>query len=145
MIDVTVKVPQERLADFYAMFGAWLAGADHEQMDSAPTSEVSAWQNTDEDFVLAQVVWEKFSDRAKSLYSTLMDSPEQRFSGEDLAEALHIPNGKYGVAGVLAWPGRHCAAVGRPLPSRDEEGAVGASSSYWMTKEVASLFRKVRG
>ena len=74
-----------------------------------------------------------------------MDAPEKKFSGEDLAEALDIPNGKYGTAGVLAWPGRYSSAVGRILPCNYEDGPFGAGANYWMTTEVATLFRKVLG
>jgi len=55
-----------------------------------------------------------------------MVAPEKKFSGEDLAEALDIPNGKYGTAGVLAWPGRYSFAVGRILPCNYEDGPFGA-------------------
>jgi hypothetical protein len=73
-----------------------------------------------------------------------MDNPGQKVSGEDLAAELAIPNGKYGIAGVLAWPGRHCAAVNRfPLWSW-EYGPVGGSADYWVDKEIADLFLRVR-
>lgn len=70
--------------------------------------------------------------------------PGHKVAGEDMAETLDIPNGKYGVAGVLAWPGRHSAAVGRVLPIRFEDGPVGEGGNYWVEQEVADLFRKAR-
>ncbi len=145
MIDVSVKVPEERLADFYAMYGRWLSGTEEAAAtDEDATAHATYWADTDEDAALAKVVWTKFSDRAKALFSTLMDNPDRKYSGEELAEALEIPNGKYGVAGVLAWPGRHSATVNRYLPVRYEDGPKGGSANYWMTSDVASLFRKVR-
>jgi len=143
MFETTVPVPEDRISEFYVMFGHWLAGTEMEPFDVAKP-ELQAWTNNKEDEELAKVVWTKLSDRAKSLFSTLMDAPEKKFSGEDLAEALDIPNGKYGTAGVLAWPGRHSSAVGRILPCNYEDGPVGGSAGYWMTKEVAALFRTVR-
>jgi Family of unknown function (DUF6416) len=101
------------------------------------------WKN---DEMLARVVWAKLSNRAKSLFSTLMDAPEQKLSGKDVAEALDIPNGKDGTADLLAWAGRHSSAEERVLPcSSYEDGPVGGSASYWMTKDVAALFRTARG
>jgi hypothetical protein len=144
MIDVSVKVPEERIADFYSMLGRWLAGSDLDAANEEATAEVVGWSDTAEDAALAKVVWSKFSARAKGMFSTLMDDPEKRFSGEDLADLLDIPNGKYGVAGVLAWPGRHCLAVNRSVPCRYEDGPKGGSANYWMDSEIASLFRKVR-
>jgi len=137
MQEVTVLVPEERMAEFYEMFGRWLAGTD-----VVATSPLRSGPWTDSDGPLARSVWEKLSDRAQALFGALIDQPETKFSGERLASDLNIPNGKYGVAGVLAWPGRHCAAVGRTLPLKYEDGDAGAN--YWMSSEVADLFRQAR-
>lgn len=144
MIDVSVKVPEERIADFYAMYGRWLAGTDVGAANETDIAEAIDWSDSPDDAALAKVVWSKFSDRAKAMFSTLIDNPEEKYSGVDLADLHDIPNGKYGVAGVLAWPGRHCAAVNRVMPCRYEDGPKGGSANYWMNSEVASLFRKVR-
>ncbi|NES14591.1 MULTISPECIES: DUF6416 domain-containing protein [Micromonospora] len=143
MQEIKVLVPEERIPEFYEMFGRWLAGPPREVSDGP--SDAVAWQDTDSDLELAKVVWAKFSQRAKDLFGVLIDSPEKTFSGEQLASDLDIPNGKYGVAGVLAWPGRYCAEVGRSLPFRFEDGPVGGSGNYSMTPELASLFGKARG
>lgn len=144
MMDVTVKVPQERIGDFYAMHGRWLAGEIVSDDQPTPPMKAKDWTDTPEDETLAKVVWSKYSARAKALFSTLMDEPGRKYSGETLAGLHDIPNGKYGTAGVLAWPGRHSAAVDRLLPCKYEDGPVGESANYWMTSEVAALFRKVR-
>jgi hypothetical protein len=138
MQDVTVKVPTDRLADFYAMYGGWLAGTDV-QPEQEPVP-VSRWQDTDEDLALAKVVWTKFSHRAQDMFGSMIDNPGEKYTGEQLAEAHDIPNGKYGVAGVLAWPGRHCAAVNRTLPTEWDSD----SGKYWMKPEIAALFTKAR-
>ena len=147
LVDVVVKVPEERVGELYAV-AARLATVDQsrvavelaESADSTPKE----WSNTDNDVPLAREVWEKLSPNAKALFSRLMDNPEQVVSGEDLAAELGIPNGKYGIAGVLAWPGRHCAAVNRIPPWSWEYGPVGGSADYWMEKDVADLFKRVR-
>ncbi|EMD30232.1 DUF6416 domain-containing protein [Amycolatopsis azurea] len=143
MIDVTVKVPEDRIPEFYSMFGRWLA--DPAAFEVLPTEETEVdlveWSRSDGD--LAKVVWGKFSDKAKALFSTLMDKPGARFSGDELGRLLGLPNGKHGVAGVLGWPGRHCQAVGRTWPWAWEYPE-GENARYWMTDEVAALFRRAR-
>jgi len=147
MVDVTVKVPEELVGELYAAVARLLAGdRDSGALQSAETAHASPreWSNTDDDLPLASEVWGKLSSNAAALFSRLIDSPGHRVSGEDLAADLGIPNGKYGIAGVLAWPGRHCAAVRRlPLWSW-EYGPVGGSADYWVEEDVAALFRKVR-
>lgn len=149
MQDITVPVPDERVPEFYQLFGAWLAGvpvpdAEEGQQVGNPEVEVAPWGQTDDDLALARVIWGKLSQRAKAMFGVLMEEPSQKFSGEFLAESLNIPNGKYGVAGVLAWPGRYSYAVGRYLPVRYEDGAVGKSANYWMEPDVAALFVAAR-
>ncbi len=54
-----------------------------------------------------------------------------------------IPNGIYGVAGVLSWPGRYLVKLGRELHFEAEYNPQGGSS-YWMKPELADLFRQAR-
>jgi hypothetical protein len=144
-IDVTVKIPEERVGQFYELVGRWLSGEQlvGEEADE-PATTPKNWTNSDEDLVLARLVWGKFSLRAKAMLSVLMDHPEHKVSAEDLAATLHIPNGKSGVAGVLAWPARHCAAVKRGLLWHWEDGAEGGGADYWVDQEIAELFNQVR-
>jgi Family of unknown function (DUF6416) len=145
IIDVTVKIPEERVGEFYELVGRWLSG-EHvgDKMTEAPAATLMNWTNSDDDLALARVVWGKFSPRAKALFSLLMDRPGHKVSGEDLAAVLDIPNGRSGVAGVLAWPARHCAAVNRVVPWRWEDGLEGGGVNYLVDQEVADLFKKVR-
>jgi hypothetical protein len=150
MPDITVPVPEDRLPEFYQFFGAWLAGspsiaaAQIGQSVGNSDAEVTPWGSIDDDLGLAQVVWGKLSERAKAMFSLLMEHPGKKVDGETIAATLDIPNGKYGVAGVLAWPGRHCYAVGRSLPVRYEDGPVGGSANYWIDQSLADLFGKAR-
>ena len=151
MIDVTVKIPEDRVAEFYGLVGRWLAGELRENtvdgeglVPEAHPAPPSEWATSEEDLALARLVWKKLSPRAVAFFSALMAEPGRRMSGEELADGLEIPNGKYGIAGVLAWPGRFCAAVNRTLPCRYEAGPAGTSASYWMEPEVAQLFARVR-
>lgn len=146
MLEIKVLVPDERVAEFYQFFGAWLAGATPPNAGEghADSGPLLPWGSGEDDLALAQVVWNKLSEFARAMFSVLMDEPGRRVAGEVLANDLGIPNGKYGVAGVLAWPGRHCKAVGRTLPTEYEEGPDGESGIYWMNPDVAALFVAAR-
>jgi hypothetical protein len=142
VVEVTVPVPDDRVAQFYEMFGRWLGGADGLSTGDIDAPELLQWSNSGEDVALARKVWVKLSPRAQALFRLLMSKPGQKFAAEELADTLDIPHGKNGVAGALAWPGRHSHAVGRWLPVRYEDGPVGRGALYWMEPEVAELFRR---
>lgn len=140
MQEIKVLVPDDRVPDFYKWYGAWLDGSEVRGLGTSPDLEKSHWANTPEDKQLAEQLWGKLSERGRGLFSYLMDQPGATFSGEELAASLDIPNGRYGVAGVLAWPGRYCIAMGRHLPIRWSEH----DSTYWMEPDVAKMFAEVR-
>jgi hypothetical protein len=149
MPDITVPVPDDRVPEFYQFFGAWLAGRPAQPMTEVhqvgnPAVEALPWGQSDQDPALAEVVWGKLSKPAKDMFNVLLNNPGEKFSGEWLAENLGIEKGKYGVAGLLAWPGRHCYAVGRKLPVRYVDGVVGESADYWIEPDVAALFVTAR-
>jgi hypothetical protein len=160
MIDVTVKVPEDRLAEFYAMFAAWLNAPSQTsvlsgtvetqrnavpQMVSLPGAHTDGRQPWSEaDAALAAKLWDKFSDPAKALFSKLIDEPDRRFTGEELAEMLNIPNGHNGVAGVLAWPGKYCHKEGRQRLWEWSYPVDGEPVVYSIMPEVAALFRQAR-
>ena len=48
------------------------------------------------------------------------------------------------MAGVLAWPGRYGYKKRRGLPSRWHEDEEAGESYYWITPEVAEMFKVVR-
>jgi len=158
MMDVTVKVPADRIADFYAMHAAWLSSSEAQPLVLADNFElrrttvlpagaddaVARQPWIDADALVAAKLWNKFSDRARALFSTLIDEPNRRFTGEELAELLSIPNGHSGVAGVLAWPGKWCKQVNRKLIWEFGYPVPGEPVLYWMTIELAALFREAR-
>ena len=133
------------MGEFYELVGRWLSGEQSgDETTGSPSASKKNWTNSAEDLALARLVWDKFSPLAKALLSQLMDQPGRKVSGEELALTLDIPNGKSGVAGVLAWPARHCAAVNRVGPWSWEDGPVGAGAYYWVNREVADLFKKAQ-
>jgi Family of unknown function (DUF6416) len=147
MIDVTVKVPEDRIGEFYSMFGTWLTGSPPvATVPETVTVEDSRenrppWSSSDDE--LASAVWDKLSDPARRLFSTLIDAPDERFSGDDLARMLGIKKGKLAIAALLTWPGRFCRDVNRTYPwSFDYPD--GELAEYWFTAENAAIFRKAR-
>ncbi|MCO1659501.1 hypothetical protein KDL28_30965 [Pseudonocardia sp. S2-4] len=154
MVNVPVMVPEDRLSDFYSMYAAWLNGAVHviagnlevaqgmsETSGAVSGSDLPHWTAADGD--LAREVWSKLSQPAKRLVSILVDSPDEHVGGDELAERAGIPNGRQGVAGALGWPGRYCLAVGREY-FWSWEDLDGSAPGYWLTPEVAELFRAAR-
>jgi hypothetical protein len=139
MQEIKVLVPEDRVPDFYKWFGAWLDGSEQQGTISTADIEKSHWANP-EDRELAAELWAKLSENAQALFGYLMDRPGEAFTGDDLAAALAIPNGRYGVAGVLAWPGRYCLAMRRHLPSQWSED----KGTYWMEPDVAEMFVEIR-
>ena len=144
MTDVIVKIPEERLAEFYGLVARFLSGQSREEPAVASVVVQQQWTNTAEDLALARQVWKKLSGRAKDLFALLMEQPERKVLSDELAAALEIPRGKSGVAGVLAWPARYCAAVNRVGLWDWEYGRDGEGAYYWMGETTAGLFRNVR-
>lgn len=137
MQDVSVKVPDERIGEFYEMYGRWLQGETAFDTDDV---ERSPWDpKTDHD--LAKEAWQVFPHRAQLVFTTLIENPGKKFSGDDLAEMHNIPNGRMGLAGVLAWPGRNLYKLRRVLPITVKPNPAGGSW-YSMEPDVAELFKQ---
>lgn len=141
--DVSVKVPAERLAEFYEWFGRWMRESAESNSAATPlTVERRDWDpETDQE--IATTAWRSFPPRAQLVLNTLIDSPDRRFTGDELATLNEIPNGKYGLAGTFAWPGRQLRRFGRPLPMEVEQNPRGGSF-YWMTPRMARLWARAR-
>lgn len=75
---------------------------------------------------MAATYWGKLTQRAQDVHSLLMGEPGKKFTGEELATAVSIPHGKYGIAGVLSWPAIRAHALGRNVPWVGERIALGA-------------------
>ena len=157
MADITVPVPDERTAEFYQFFGLWLAGSLSPTPISAETSKglieapesqsYTSWDDDkDQEKLLAdaEALWKKYSPRARGMFGLLIDNPDTEYTGAQIAEAVGIPNGAHGVAGVLAWPGRHGSAIGRGLPTRFREDPETFETFYWIPANRAEVFKTAR-
>lgn len=144
LVDVSVKVPVARVGEFYEMFGRWLR-SDAASTSPGPEEAVAdqvAWDAT-RDLDLAASAWSKFPDRAKAVFGTLLENPGRTFTGDELSALHNIPNGRSGVAGVLAHPGRQLKKIGRKhhfVYATNDAG----EGVYSMTTEMAELFGQAR-
>ena len=80
----------------------------------------------------------------RAVSSLLMDNAGDEFTGEEIAEAVDLQSGPYGVAGVLGYPGRHAYKIGRPLPTVWHEDSQTGEGFYSMPKAHADLFKAAR-
>jgi hypothetical protein len=151
--EVTVAVPEARVAEFYTWFGAFLASEPGTPPPSSGRGrrglrgprqhgEAQAWSADDAD----QGAWlyAKLAPPAGQLFDLLADSPGERFGGEAIAKRLGLEKGAHGVAGILAWPGRYCRHLNRVLPIATE-GRADGGTDYYMEPDVGALFAAARG
>ncbi|GAC1438926.1 MAG: hypothetical protein NVSMB51_15850 [Solirubrobacteraceae bacterium] len=144
---VTVGVPEDRVAEFYLWFAAFLASEAGSRPPRGPRGgrglhrhhrEATPWQPQDQE--QARWLLLKLADPARALFELLSASPGERLSGNEVAARLGLEKGAHGVAGILAWPGRYCRHLGRVLPI-STEGRADGGTDYFMDAEVARLFR----
>jgi len=150
---ITVAVPEERVPEFYAWFAQFLTtphGSGPPRgmrggLGFGPRGRAGRERRpwTAEDLDDAHLVYAKLSPPARELFDLLLDAPGERFAGNDVAARLRLEKGAHGVAGILAWPGRWCAKLGREFPietiAREDGG-----TDYRMRPEAATLFARAR-
>ena len=157
---VTVAVPEERVPEFYVWFAHFLA-AEPGTEPSMPAwdrprgggpgrgrrGRPDHWQQSEPwtaaDTQMAGWLYRKLAPPARELLDVLLDEPGTHWSGNALAERLGLEKGAHGVAGILAWPGRYCRKLGRPLPiatAKREDGG----TDYWVEAPAAELFAAAR-
>jgi hypothetical protein len=144
-VDVTVKVPEERIPEFYEKHGRWLdsvMAADPdvsvEPSESVQTIEKRADWSATEDVELAKFVLSKSSPRAMKVFEALSAGPVR---ASEMVEVLQLKDGSE-LAGILAWPGRYSKQVGRKPPVRSS--VLPEGQTYWMEAGVAELFKKAQ-
>ena len=138
LVEVNVKIPASRIGDFYSVLGQWMDGPPLARGESRRGGHVQRWGGGRTDMKFAYHVLRKLSPPAKRLFGILISNPGVRYGAAQLAELASIENGRYGIAGVLAWPARYCDELRRPLPIEME--ARDGGSIYWMEEDVARAF-----
>jgi Family of unknown function (DUF6416) len=149
---ITVDVPEERVAEFYAWFAQFLAtdtgswpprrgrggfGPSH----GPPAGDRAPWAAADAD--KAAWLYGRLSEPARELFDVLIDAPGERLGGNELAARLKLEKGAHGLAGILAWPGRWCRKLGREFPITTDAREDGGTD-YWMAPDTAAVFAAAR-
>ena len=144
MQKITIDVPIDRVPDFYQVFGSWLAGNEKTGGKNGilPPNQPRYYTWSSDDIGEAESLWSKLSLNAKSIFTILMETPDDRVAAEDLAVIAGIEKGIFGLAGALAWPSRYCYEVDRKLPISFDDTK--ESTVYWMEKTPADLFNAAK-
>ena len=128
MVEVAVKVPEERVAEFYSMFGEWL------QSQSSAIRRPEPWGPSDREAaktVLAGVP----ANSARML--EVLSSGEELDSSEVVQRAGFNDAGQ--LPGISGWVGRIARQHGReaPIKTRQKDG-----TTYWrLDPDVAAFFK----
>ncbi|MGH2652818.1 MAG: DUF6416 domain-containing protein [Actinomycetota bacterium] len=135
LIDVIIKVPLERIPEFYRDHGRWLESPP--EVGSVGT--LLDWEPDDLD--RATELWELLSQHARALIEFLLDHPGMA-RAQEVVQALGLAN-EFVLAGTLSWPRRHAATLGRRLPISAEETPDG--TYYWLDDVTKELLREAKG
>jgi Family of unknown function (DUF6416) len=147
MVELSFEVPDRLLGQFYTAIGVVLKRAQ-QSTTAEEEREPHDWGGTEafaDEAELADIAWRKFSPRAQAVFALLMENPGVAMRADEIAVKIGLANGRHGLAGVVAWPSRQCAEMGRTPPFRYESPpAPGETGSYWMDPETAQLFIAAR-
>ncbi len=135
LVTISVQVPADRVADLYA-FAAQL----HRPTLPVPvTTSAQPWSRGDE--LLAKKVYDTCTGHARLVLTYLANHPGQKLNGADIAQAVHLANGRMAIAGVVVSISHRCKEVGREMPYtlHYERGSAGAF--YVMSDDVAAIFK----
>lgn len=135
LIDVSVKVRQSRLADFYAIVAEFTKATDATGETAEPPRDWTA-----EDGDLARQVWQRLSTLARHMFTVLIEAQGAKVPAMDLVKQLELTDASQ-VAGALAWPRQHARGVGRNLPVSAEVTTDG--TFYWLDPVLVELFGRV--
>ncbi len=147
---ITVDVPEERVAEFYAWFARFLAAPHGGEPPRGPRGgfgpgphEGERHEWSDDDVEAAARLYGRLSPPARRLFDMLIDAPGVAVPGNRVAAELGLQNGAHGVAGILAWPGRWSRKLGRTFPITTT-GRADGGTDYSMSPRVAGVFAKAR-
>jgi hypothetical protein len=147
MVELSFEVPDRLLGQIYIAIGTVLRRAQ-QSTTAEEERELRDWGDTEafaDEAELADMAWRKFSPRAQAVFALLMENPGLAMQADEIAVMIGLANGRHGLAGVVAWPSRQCAEMGRTPPFRYEgPPAPGETGSYWMDPETAQLFIAAR-
>lgn len=139
-VSVSVSVPEQRLPEFYEMFGRWLS-------TNGSVNAQAGWINgdpwTDDDGTAALALYRTISPAARAIVDFWVSQHGQWTTGDETAAAVGV-NGPRGVAGSLSSIGKAASRMKRALPFEYEPGEPGTSGRYQIKPAVAALFEAAR-
>jgi len=134
MIEITVKVPEDRVAEFYVMHGEWLRKVADEEATPAPRRR---WTTKDGD--LARQVWAKLPPKPAKMLELLIEAGQMDAAA--LVAGLGFSDASQ-IVGVHGWVGRVCNEFGMfsPIEAKTADGA-----TVWsLDPEIGRLFAEAR-
>jgi hypothetical protein len=147
-MELTVFVPDDRVAEFYVLHGRFLAsdpgtlgsqqpGPRQIETMQVVINETAPWGIGDED--RAASIYRRLTPSARKIWDLWIDHPDRRFSPDELAALADLAS-PHVLAGTLAWPGRYCYSAGRELPFHWSS----EHNAYWMDGHVAAVWAAAR-
>jgi hypothetical protein len=120
------------------MYGRWLGNGS-----AAVSAPAAGWRNgaawESDDLPAALDLYRAVSPTARKVLDFWASRGGEWASGSETADAVGV-NGPTGLAGTLSSVGKAAGKVGRQLPFQHEDGEVGTSGNYRMSKLLCGLF-----
>lgn len=137
LMDVSVVIPRERLAELYAVAARWNApeAQQAQQAEQASGAGPGPWEPGDE--ALAEKVGSAANANGRAIYRLLAENAGAPVDYQELDAAAGMDGHRR--AGVLGSMGRTCNTRGRVIPwTWDSE-----RHTYMMPAELGPLFLRV--
>ncbi len=165
MKEVTVPIPESRIAEFYQKFGEFMADSTPgAHVESAPRTqpplevdgdEVARWIQDSNAQVLAATFWNHLSDNGKDTLGALIDraldgDKLNHMSPEELIAVTRNSKAASGLAGVFGAAGRATKAARLPRYTNKKGNGDWSyiwnwdGQHYWIPRPMAELLDKVR-
>jgi hypothetical protein len=133
MIDITVKVPEDHVAEFYRRHADWL-----QALTNVDGAELARREWTARDAKYADPVRDGLPDGPKAFFELIV--AEGRLGEEDVVSRLGLSNPKQ-ITGLHGWVGRVAAAFGLKSPIKAEPDSEGGA--IWsIDPAVGALFQR---
>jgi hypothetical protein len=129
LVEVTVRVPEERVGDFYLMHGQWLQSLG--QAEAQPGRE--EWSS--KDVSLASEMKKALPANSAALLDLLVR--KESLTTEEVAHELGLDVSQ--VTGVAGWVGRVANTVNRRSPIKTRQ--VDGSTEWRVERNVSKLFK----
>ncbi len=155
LIPITVHVPDDRVPEFYARFGEFVAHPSRVDDVTSPLWLESgtygpAWVTSDRAAELADKLWSEVSGPGQSVLlfmSRATDDAPREFHPDDLARGLNHPKRASGIAGILGGVGKAIRRAGLPMYTTPRGNAWHYiwgwdGRVYTMSPEVAQLIQR---